>query len=393
MHSIRRSCQSALQSSNATRLFAHTSQRAFSRSAAHHRGDLPVFQSSSTPELTALLSATNAKVLLPLHLTKDQAKLVFKKENKAKLESEPIEITLGDVTLPLEHIDRNRDVPARFQQLREIVAKSSTEADWENVLRVMEGYENAGIRIKTQQHAMIVRRMSRAGMQHLILKALQRAGKTGLRLSTREVVSAVLRAVRDKAALADWELDQLKKSLSMAEQVVELMELDEHLGKTHGADDLRTSPVVVALPLEMAAEMAYRHDGDVEKVKRYAVRLMNSLAQHDFMTRLNELAAIPKQDLPTHRKLMDAFWDLAVAATEKISVWNGLSTARTVLEDDMPMAAEAERVQKELYAALQAAREWMRTLETQREDKPDREPREPYEKYLEEAMSKCEDGE
>lgn len=53
---------------------------------------------------------------------------------------------------------------------------------------------------------------------------------------------------------------------------------------------------------------------------------------------------------------------LALAAYDKIGLWNGLSTARTVLDDTMPMAEDAERVQKELRAALEAAEEGLRAL-------------------------------
>jgi hypothetical protein len=175
-------------------------------------------------------------------------------------------------------------VPDRSKQLRAILAKSTTPADWENVLRVMEGYENAGIRMKPRWQEEIVRKLGRAGMQHLVLKALQRAEATGLRLREWRVVTQVIRVVREKAALADWGHDELKKALSMAEQVVELMEDDAHLGKAIGPADHRSNPLVIALPLEMAAELAYRHDGDIEKVKKYAQRLMTALKQHDFLS-------------------------------------------------------------------------------------------------------------
>jgi len=243
-----------------------------------------VFLPASTPDLSALLSTTQTKILLPLHLNPAQSKLVFRTENAAKLASEPIEITLGDVTLPLSHINRNKDVPDRSKTLRAIIAKSTTQADWENVLRVMEGYENAGVRMKTGWQEQVVRKLGQAGCQHLVVKALKRAADTGLRLREWGVIREVIRGVRDKAAGAEWAQEDLKKAVNMAEQVVEMMEEDEHLGKAVGAADHRSNPMVVALPLEMAAELAYRHDGDVERVKKYAQRLMTALKQHDFLS-------------------------------------------------------------------------------------------------------------
>jgi hypothetical protein len=206
------------------------------------------------------------------------------------------------VTLPLEHIDRNKDVPNRWDTLRKIMAASRTPEDWENVLRVVEGYRNAGIRIPPWRQAQIVRKLGIAGYQHLVLKALQRAGATGLRLRDAEVVREVVRAVRDKPAMADWEQEELKKACSMAEQVVELMDGDEHCGKQVGALDHRSDPKVMALPLEMAAELAYRYEGDVEKVKKYAQRLMTALEQHDFASVCRPWLEFASALLTAHRR-------------------------------------------------------------------------------------------
>lgn len=248
-------------------------------------GALPVFLPASSPELTTLLSTLNARVLLPEHLTKEQQKLVFRPENKAKVEAEPIEITLGDVTLPLEHLDRFRDLPRRWKQLFSIIHASKTTEDWENVLRAVEGFENASIRLKLRHKQLVVRKLNEAGMQHLVLKALQRPGATGLRLRQPELVLEVLRGVHDKAALADWDKAALTKALSMAEQIVEMMEDKEHLARptVEGEADCRGSPAVIAAPLELAAELAYRHDGDVGKVRKLAGRLMVALGQHKFV--------------------------------------------------------------------------------------------------------------
>lgn len=285
MHSIRRSWRSALLDTQQLTLLANGSRRAFSRSAVHHRGTLPVYLEASSPELSQLLATANARVLLPKHLTSEQEKLVYKPENRGKLEQEPIEITLGDVTLPLEHIDRNKDIPAYRAHLRSILQASETPQDWENVVRVLEGYANAGLRLTTGQLTQVVRQLSKAGQSHLVLKCVQRARATGLKLRDLELIVAVLRSVRDRAWKADWAKEDLKKALSMAEQVVELLDDDVHLGHPTGTQqDHRAHPTVVAVPLEMAAELAYRHDGDANKVKRYAVRLMNALKQHSFMT-------------------------------------------------------------------------------------------------------------
>ena len=257
-------------------------------------GALPVYLEASSPELSQLLSSVNSKVLLLRHLTPEQEKLVYKPANRSKLEQEPVEITLGDVTLTLQHIDVNKDVPSYRKQLLKILHTSKTPEDWENVIRVLEGYNNAGIHLRSETLAMAVRRLDDAGMHHLILKAIQRAEATGLRLRDPDLIFMVMRSVRDRAWRNDWDKDELKKALRMAEQIVELMDDPVHQGKPSAdGPDYRTHPAVVALPLEMAAELAYRHDGPSDAVKKYTPRFMNALKQHDFMAVSSSISTPP----------------------------------------------------------------------------------------------------
>lgn len=391
MSSIRRNCHRAFQSRAILSIPSTTTRRAFSQTPIPHRSGLPVFLPPSTPVLSELLSKLNSKILLPQHLTKEQEDLVYKVKNRPRLEADPIEITLGEVTLALEHIDRNRDVPHRRKHLYQIIEQSKTKEDWENVIRVMEGYESAGIHMRIEWQEKIVKKMRDAGMQHLILKALQRANATGVRLRNWGVVVAVLGAVRSKAAAANWEKEHLEKALKLAEQVVELMEHNDHLGKAQGEADYRTHPAVIAAPLELAAELAYRHDGDMEKVKKYAGRLMKGLQQKGFFDAEGEVISLPfshlfscgptttnnKQNttaqlLPLALKRpsdyqnfflqSQDFFELARDMEALIPIWNGLSTARTVLDAEMPMPTEAEKVQKALRAALDQGLETLTIL-------------------------------
>jgi hypothetical protein len=169
--------------------------------------------------------------------------------------------------------------------------KSETKEDWENVVRMLEGMENAGIKVKQNRQEMVVRQLNLHGMQHLVLKALQRPKATGVRLSSWGVLVQVLRSVHDKAALADWEKDETIKALRLAKQVVELMDDEEHCGvqprgEMESKGDFRGKPVVVALPTELAAVLAEKHAGDKEEVKKMANRLVNALKQDDYMVRM-----------------------------------------------------------------------------------------------------------
>ncbi|KAF2746122.1 hypothetical protein M011DRAFT_478505 [Sporormia fimetaria CBS 119925] len=290
MYTIRRSCQSALAANWAYPVLSSSSRRAFSQSAACRRGALPLFLEPSSPELQELLSKLNSKILLPANLTREQKQLIFKKENKARLEAEPIEITLGDVTLPLEHIDRMKDVPNRWSVLKGVLDNSKTAEDWENVLRAVEGMHAANIRIKPQQYEMIVRRLFHADMPHLVLKAVQRPEKTGLTLAMPGVVNQVMWGLHKHAAKSNWEDKETEKMLRFAEQIVELMENPAHHPKKQSMAKLaqiepNASPLVLAVPLELAAGRAKRHLGGQDtdgKVKKYATRFLDARRRYGY---------------------------------------------------------------------------------------------------------------
>lgn len=259
--------------------------RSFSSTNTLSRGALPVYLESSTPELTTLLRELNAKILAPQHYTKEQAALVFKSSNKAKLEAEPVEITLGDVTLPLVHIDRNKDVPKHWTTFSSIVDGSETPQDFENALRMLEGFHNAGIKVNVGWQSKLVRKLSIAGMQGTIIKMLQRGKATGVSLREQQVVMMVLSSIYGQAASGDWAKDVTTRAYKYAVQVVEMMDDSVHHGNvTKGAerDDYRGDPRVVAVPTGLAAALAKVHGGDKEQVKKLASRLVSALQQDDF---------------------------------------------------------------------------------------------------------------
>jgi len=252
-----------------------------------YTGALPVYLESSKPELATFLATVNSKILLPCHLTPEQRKLVYKQDQKAKLEAEPIEITLGDVTLPLEHIDRNRR-PSRHSTIMNILRLSEEDGsreDWENVVRMLEGFENAGIRLDATKQAMVIRKLFLNDQDHLVLKALQRPTATGLRMRDWQPLLQVLRGIFDKPALADWDQVETQNALRFAKQVAELLEDEEHcgaypIGEEESKHDFRGRPGVIAVPTVLAATLALRHEGDVEEVKKLAGRLVVAIKQH-----------------------------------------------------------------------------------------------------------------
>lgn len=356
MNVSQRCCKSALRNGVLSCWSANASARAFSLSAFRQKtGGLPVFQESTSPELSAALATLNSKILLPAHLNPDQQQLIYRKKNASRLENEPIYVQIGDVEMPLEHIDRIKDVPSRWTVLKQVIELSKDQKDWENVVKMLEGFHLAGIHFKTRHLLKFIRRANEAGMQHIVLRALQQVKTTGLSLKSPEVLEAVLIGIHNMASRSGWEAGSTKKALGFAEQVMELMEKPEHLGTSFAKfGDPRASPLVIAVPLELAAARAAKHlDGKDKdgKVKMYAVRLMASFKQDNFLKA--SLPGLLSADLKTSedmsfkskRARSSDYNSLKHKISAWIPVWYGLRIASLeVLGEDMPMPKDAQSV-------------------------------------------------
>ena len=320
---------------------------------------LPVFLEPSSPELSALLAEINSKVLLPEHLTKEQQKLVYKQSSRAKLETEPVEVTIGDVTLPLEFIDRNK-LPNRLRSLTEVIRKAETTEDWENVVRVVEGFHSAGILVRPDWYDMVVRNLLENGHSSIVLRALQRVKVTGLRLDNYLVTFRLLRDCHDRAVRSDWDAEETKLALRYAQHVVELMEQEEHhavparKAATTVQSDWRSKPFVIAVPLELTAVVAQKHRGNVDTVKILANRLVHALKQDGDAT-INSVAASSTKseaDFTSKHNQFQAIIAHCNGLLELLVIWNALKTSQAVLGADMPLAKEAAEYQNRIKQVM-----------------------------------------
>lgn len=77
---------------------------------------------------------------------------------------------------------------------------------------------------------------------------------------------------------------------------------------------------------------------------------------------------------------------LAQTLSSLVPVWNSLSTARTVLDADMPMPEKAESTQREIREALDAGVKALETLGSR-----GGKPMSSYVGYVQDAIRRCED--
>lgn len=374
-------------------------------------GGLPVFLEPSSAELSSTLANINSKVLLPEHLTREQQKLVYKEKGRAKLEAEPVEVTIGEVTLPLEHL-KGVAIPGRWESLQEVVRQSETAADWENVVRVLEGFHGAGIEVKPQWQELVVRKLNENGHHNIVLKALQRVKATGMRLSNYPVAFRTLKGAHERAADSDWDKDETVKALRYARQIVELMEEEEHYavsslkGAKQDRTDWRSAPYVVAIPTGLAAIVAQKHEGNVELVKKFANRLVNALKQdnaaapakpqsphaeptavqaQDSIDRVSLLAKRTESEFQNKSSQTAALNQYCQGLFEITAIWNALKTSKAVLGADMPLAAVAAEYESRAKQVLDESAQALPKLQTRAGEQL----RSDYPAYIQEQIMKC----
>lgn len=190
--------------------------------------------------------------------------------------------TVAGADVELEHVDRQRDIPRRWRVYADALRLAETRGDWENVVLLMEGLADAGVRLRDEWLQKFVRAAAAKGQLQVVVRALQRAERTGVRLRSAAMVERVLWEVRGEASRAGWAQAETERAAVWAEQVVELMESREHCGGGVRVvkGDLRTLPFVIATPLELVAVRAVRHNEGVDEaglVKAYAERLCANL--------------------------------------------------------------------------------------------------------------------
>ncbi len=168
-----------------------------------------------------------SKIFLPAHLNRDQRDLIYKPIHIPRLSNpvEPITASIGGEDIPLEHLNRVRDVPRTWALFNGALCAAQSKTDWANMLAVLEGFKASKRKLKSEWLQKFVRRANMSGRQSVVLQALQRVHTTGLSLGDRGVLEAVFAGVVDVAAANGWGEEHTRKALSYAEQIVALMEL------------------------------------------------------------------------------------------------------------------------------------------------------------------------
>ncbi|KAH0040133.1 hypothetical protein KCU78_g1196, partial [Aureobasidium melanogenum] len=333
MTDLCRTCALRTQRSAVSALRRNTQTRSFtaSSSAQRNTATLPTFAETSSPELDDVLLQLRTKHFIPAYLNKRQRHLIFGDKFKQELENNPAYATLGDEEIPLLHIDRRKDIPARKPLILQALRLIEENDEWRQLPSLLEGLHKARPHPDLALQEKILRKLQLADQFPVILRSLRRSHATGLTLKNDAVLNQVLNALRETASLENWEQTRLEKALKQADELAELLESADHgTGRKLSPNDPRTRPAVIGLFLELHAVYAQQYQGgqDVSaKVKAYATR---------FMATFNEANQPAETDLPAVGPPIEFL--------SKMSIYHGLSLASKILGPNMPDAARANQI-------------------------------------------------
>lgn len=308
---------------------------------------LPTFAETSSPELDDVLLQLRTKHFIPAYLNKRQRHLIFGDKFKQELENNPAYATLGEEEIPLIHIDRRKDIPARKPLVLQALRLIEENDEWRQLPSILEGLHKARPQPDLALQEKILRKLQLADQFPVILRSLRRSHATGLTLKNDAVLNQVLNALRETASLENWEQTRLEKALKQADELAELLESADHgSGRKLSPNDPRTRPAVIGLFLELHAVYAqqYQAGQDVSgKVKAYATRFMATFNESNQVRPLNSsLTSQTNTSKPAETDLPAV--GPPIEFLSKMSIYHGLSLASRILGSDMPDAARANQI-------------------------------------------------
>jgi phosphoglycolate phosphatase-like HAD superfamily hydrolase len=225
-------------------------------------------------------------------LSQTHRRLIYRPTNHSKILNDPgVTVTLPnevDYKLkPMEMSDRPK-LKASYLRIQRILASTTDDEAWNNLLHFLEGMNIAGERIPTAFKERVTRKAFQQGKDAVIMRAVQDADKTEFRLSLPALTRTIMTGVHRKAADANFKGEGLDSAFKQAETIARLMETKAHcdrkLAQSKNFADMRQSLMVVGTLLELAAARAIdANEGkDVDgKVASYVAKAL-VLSQDNF---------------------------------------------------------------------------------------------------------------
>lgn len=233
----------------------------------------------SNSELQQRLEKFREIAVLPRHLAKNQQVLVYNKKYASMLENEKVIARIAGEEFRLKHINVIKDVPRLKMFLYDILPLMKEKEDWRVLPNVLHGLKNTGFKMKLPIAEKIVRTACVNGYQNVILECLRRTKETGMDLCHPNFTKTVLFWICFKAFEQDQSIECVSKSLSMAEQILEMLEDEKYTGSKYKdvSTHQRNHPETLGIPLCIAALRASKFKDNKDKdfrVAKYATEFV-----------------------------------------------------------------------------------------------------------------------
>lgn len=148
--------------------------------------------------MNQVLKTIQEKTIFPAYLPQKQRKIVFNPKMRTHMQSNPIIIEVDGVEHRFSPIDRSKDIPNSKKSFNQAMNLMETSEDWANLGTLLAGYKKAGVKLRNQHWAKIVRRAEETGNIYAVIECAKQAEKTGLKLQTHEMVVRLLAAINNK---------------------------------------------------------------------------------------------------------------------------------------------------------------------------------------------------
>ncbi|KAE8152509.1 hypothetical protein BDV25DRAFT_65396 [Aspergillus avenaceus] len=258
------------------------------------KNTIPSFSPSSSPELDQALNRMREELFIPYGLGSQQQNLIFRQRYHARLEEEPVTVSVGEddepfLLRPMDHQTR----PTK-RDIFDVVTLMKTTKDWQNLIPYLSGLRLANRSVKSPRMQWLVRRAAQSDALGIILEAAKQSGLTRLRLNDMAVVRRIFFELHRKAQNGDFQGADVEKAFTLAQQFVYQMTAPEHVEHSVELDPKR-KPFVIGTLLELSAARALSaHEGnDVGGwVRSYALRLLGSWREGNFRGDIKEWRSI-----------------------------------------------------------------------------------------------------
>lgn len=320
-----------------------------------------VFDETDNPRLNELLTTMLHKIIFPARLPKGKRKLISNAKNAKKIEADPIIIEVEGYEHRFPILDYHQDtIPPSRKLLRDTIRQMETRADWDNLGRVLSGYNNASRTVSRGDLFIIMRQAGKTGNLYAVLDAFRNAKDTHLRIHHLPVADEFLHHAQLMAIDSGFAERETRDAKTWSLMLHELMQDEGHakLDATPGRKPLHREPEVVGQLLHLAAAHAVHHGGAADadgKVAELAEVLShvwpegrNLANAHD-----HELAEPLKPTVRIHlMETDDAHLALAISRRISISSYivHGIELAKKVLAPEA--AARLAPIEKVLRADL-----------------------------------------